>query len=204
MPRIAEARAAAAPSSLGQKARHGRILRAAFQLAEVNDLDQVQMQDVAKEAQVAIATLYRYFPSKTHLFVALLLRQIDRFAEMVPEPAPDLTPTQAVADLLIRAQRELLDRPGFASVLIDSVNAANAEIVTDAAMVDEAFSALILRSARLADPSESDLRVVRLLVLCWFGGLTTTLNGRTSVDDAEADLRRACDLLLVDLGRDER
>lgn len=204
MPRIAEARAAAAPSSLGQKARHGRILRAAFQLAEVNDLDQVQMQDVAKEAQVAIATLYRYFPSKTHLFVALLLRQIDRFAEMVPEPAPDLTLTQAVADLLIRAQRELLDRPGFASVLIDSVNAANAEIVTDAAMVDEAFSVLILRSARLADPSESDLRVVRLLVLCWFGGLTTTLNGRTSVDDAEADLRRACDLLLVDLGRDER
>lgn len=204
MPRIAEARAAAAPSSLGQKARHRRILRAAFQLAEVNDLDQVQMQDVAKAAQVAIATLYRYFPSKTHLFVALLLRQIDRFAEMVPEPTPDLTPTQAVADLLIRAQRELLDRPGFASVLIDSVNAANAEIVTDAAMVDEAFSALILRSARLADPSESDLRVVRLLVLCWFGGLTTTLNGRTSVDDAEADLRRACDLLLVDLGRVER
>jgi AcrR family transcriptional regulator len=204
MPRIAEARAAAAPSSLGQKARHRRILCAAFQLAEVNDLDQVQMQDVAKEAQVAIATLYRYFPSKTHLFVALLLRQIDRFAEMVPEPTPDLTPTQAVADLLIRAQRELLDRPGFASVLIDSVNAANAEIVTDAAMVDEAFSALILRSARLADPSESDQRVVRLLVLCWFGGLTMTLNGRTFVDDAEADLRRACDLLLVDLGRVER
>lgn len=109
-----------------------------------------------------------------------------------------------MADLLIRAQRELLDRPGFASVLIDSVNAANAEIVTDAAMVDEAFYALILRSARLADPSESDLRVVRLLVLCWFGGLTATLNGRTSVDDAEADLRRACDLLLVDLGRVER
>jgi hypothetical protein len=45
---------------------------------------------------------------------------------------------------------------------------------------------------------------VRLLVLCWFGGLTATLNGRTSVDDAEADLRRACDLLLVDLGRVER
>lgn len=204
MPRIAEARPAAEPSSDGQKARQRRILRAAAHLAEQEDLDQVQMQDVAREAKVAIATLYRYFPSKTHLFVALLRRQIDRFADVAPDLTAGLDPRQAVSEVLITAQRQLLLQPAFASVLIDSVNTANAEVVTDAAMVDNAFYDLILRAARLEHPSEGDRRAVRLLVLCWFGVLTTTLNGRMSVDDAETDFRRACDLLLADLGTGRR
>ena len=48
------------------------------------------MHDVAKDAGVAIATLYRYFPSKTHLFTALMGAQVERLAEVT-----DRRPTRA-------------------------------------------------------------------------------------------------------------
>ncbi len=203
MARIAEARTAAKPSSADQKERHRRIIRSAARLATEHDIDQVQMHDVAREAQVAIATLYRYFPSKTHLFVALLRRQIDRLAEVAPRPdagaSPDQSPTEAVADLLVVAQRQLLENPRFASAIIGAVNVANAEVVTDAAAVDRAFYDLVMRLARVESPTDEHLRAVRLLVQCWFGLLTTTLNGRLDPAVAEADIRRACQLLLVDV-----
>ncbi|MEO9220210.1 MAG: helix-turn-helix domain-containing protein, partial [Mycobacteriaceae bacterium] len=66
MARIAEGRVAAEPNSPDQRARQLRILRAAEQLGSECALDQVQMHEVAKRASVAVGTLYRYFPSKTH------------------------------------------------------------------------------------------------------------------------------------------
>ena len=56
MPRVGESRVPAEPSSAGQKARYRRILRAAARLGARDDLERVQMQDVAREAGVAIAT----------------------------------------------------------------------------------------------------------------------------------------------------
>lgn len=58
MPRIAEARPSAEPSSPGQKARYQRILRAAAaKHGAEHRLERVQMHDVAKEAGVAIAMM---------------------------------------------------------------------------------------------------------------------------------------------------
>ncbi|MBK8731187.1 MAG: TetR family transcriptional regulator [Tetrasphaera sp.] len=199
MARIAEARTAAEPSSLEQKERRSRIIRSAALLATESEFDQVQMQDVAREAKVAIATLYRYFPSKTHLFVALLRRQIGRLTEVMPDPEDGASPIDAVSELLVAAQRQLLERPKFASAIIGAVNVANAETVTDAAVIDRAFYELILRVAGIERATDEDTRAVRLLVQCWFGLLTTTLNGRLDPAVAEMDLRRACQLLLVDL-----
>ncbi len=81
MPRVAEARDAAEPSSAEQRARFARMLDAAAQLGAEKDLERVQMHEVAKLAGVAIGTLYRYFPSKTHLFVAVMVDQIDQMSE---------------------------------------------------------------------------------------------------------------------------
>ncbi|MEK8145910.1 helix-turn-helix domain-containing protein [Streptomyces sp. M10(2022)] len=61
MPRIAEARAGAEPSSPKQHARRRGILRAAADIAAETGLERVQMHEVAKSAGVAIGTLYRYF-----------------------------------------------------------------------------------------------------------------------------------------------
>ena len=48
------------------------MLLAAAQLGAQQGLDEVQMAQVADRAGVALGTLYRYYPSKHHLFAALL------------------------------------------------------------------------------------------------------------------------------------
>lgn len=197
MPRVAEARAAAEPSSEEQKARYRRILRAAARLGAEKGLDGMQMQDVAKEAGVAIATLYRYFPSKTHLFTSVLAEQVDRLEEVTPRPKPGQDPAHAVADLLVDASRQLLRRPLLANAMLQSNNSAHAATVHDSARIDDAFRDLILRTLGVDQPTEKDVRLVRLLEQCWYGVLMSTLNNRTSMPDAEREIELACELLLV-------
>src|SRR5690242_13024156 len=78
VPRLSDARPPAAPSSEGQKDRHQRMLRAAVKLGSRQDFERVQMQDIAAESEVAIATLYRYFPSKVHLFVGVMRNELEK------------------------------------------------------------------------------------------------------------------------------
>ncbi|MGW4094751.1 TetR/AcrR family transcriptional regulator [Nocardia sp. NPDC004750] len=52
--------------------RRRAILRAAARLGSERGLEHVQMSDVAASAGVALGTLYRYYPSKHHLFSGLL------------------------------------------------------------------------------------------------------------------------------------
>ena len=57
-----------------QRARRERILDAAVELAAEGGYDAVQMREVAERADVALGTLYRYFPSKVHLLVSAMGR----------------------------------------------------------------------------------------------------------------------------------
>jgi AcrR family transcriptional regulator len=64
----------------GQQERRDRIVRAAIALLEHGgEYDAIQMRDVAHEAGVALATVYRYFTSKEHLYAAALLEWAGNF-----------------------------------------------------------------------------------------------------------------------------
>lgn len=58
-------------------------MRATVDLMQTQSYDAVQMRDVVKAAEVAIATVYRYFKSKDHLLAAALLDWAERFPEDV-------------------------------------------------------------------------------------------------------------------------
>jgi len=197
VPRIAEVRAPAEPSSPEQRARHLRILRAAARMGAEKGLERVQMHEVAKEAGVAIATLYRYFPSKTHLFTAVLAEQVDRFGESLPRPEPGTTPEDAVGDVLVLASRHLLRRPALATAMLQSASSANAAAVADVGRIDLMFRKIVLRTLGVAEPTVTDVTLIRLLMQCWYGVLQMSLNGRASVTDTESDIRIACRLLLA-------
>ena len=64
--------------SAAQRERRKRILDATLALASKGGYDAVQMRTVAERADVALGTLYRYFPSKIHLLVAALAQELER------------------------------------------------------------------------------------------------------------------------------
>ncbi len=197
MPRIAEARVPAEPSSKLQWEKYRRMLDTATRLASENELERVQMHDVAKQAGIAIGTLYRYFPSKTHLFVGVLAREIDRLRNSFrASDGVSVAPEEAVARLSVQALRALMRRPLLASAMIRSINTAHVDRVVDSVRVDATFDAVVWEAARVAEPTESDIQLVRLLNQQWFGVLQSCLNGHVPEETAVADLELACRLLL--------
>jgi AcrR family transcriptional regulator len=66
-----------------QVARRQRIITAATELLEENELEAIQIRDVADRAGVALATMYRYFSSKDHLYAAAIVDWSSAFFERV-------------------------------------------------------------------------------------------------------------------------
>src|SRR5487761_625965 len=67
--------------SAAQRDRQKRILDATLALASKGGYEAVQMRAVAEQANVALGTLYRYFPSKIHLLVGALTEEMDQIQD---------------------------------------------------------------------------------------------------------------------------
>ncbi|KRA29515.1 MULTISPECIES: TetR family transcriptional regulator [unclassified Nocardioides] len=196
MPRIAEARQPAEPSSEEQKVRYRRILKAASKLGAQHGLERMQMADVAKEAGVAIATLYRYFPSKTDLFVAVLHGQVDNLSVVAAQVPGEEGHAAAVADVLIAAGRRLLERPQLATAMLQANNAAQLQGGREYTEANAAFHRVLLNALGVGEAVDEDLRMVRIIEQTWYGVLVSVLNGVINREQAEEDVRLAARLLL--------
>lgn len=196
MARIADVRPPASPVSKGQVARRDRILDAAAELGATADFDRVQMHEVAKDAGVAIGTVYRYFPSKTHLFTAVFEAQLGKFVEQLwPVGGQDVVTD--IGEVLVALSRELLRRPLLCSAMVQSTAASYTTDPSGYPDNDSALSHAILRTLGKSSPSEEDRSTIRLLVFSWWGVLISSLSRKTTVEQAEADMRLAARLLLA-------
>jgi len=103
------------PSS-AEEATRARILDASFACAGRFGLVRTTMADVAREARLSRQTVYRYFPSKHDLFMALVIREEEVLMTSVRaaiEPHRELRPAvEAAFRTILRAMRAhpLLDR----------------------------------------------------------------------------------------------
>src|SRR5215470_16718076 len=87
----------AAFSSAAQRERRQRIVDATLALASRGGYEAVQMRAVADRADVALGTLYRYFPSKIHLLVSGLAMEFDRTREkLARRPVPGEAPADRI------------------------------------------------------------------------------------------------------------
>lgn len=190
MARIAEARSPALPSTHDQQARRAAILKAAARLGRARPIDRIAAQEIAAEAGVALRTLYRYYPSKYHVFAAVLNARI---AEPAAPAESVADPATAVADLMAAACRNMLRYRHLAHAMITSTQAVRAR---SGATGDHAVRDLILATAGVDDPSADQIRVARLVEQVTFGVLTWTVGGELDTEQAVADVRLACQSLL--------
>src|SRR5436309_10986674 len=98
--------------SAAQRERRKRILDATLALASKGGYDAVQMRTVAERAEVALGTLYRYFPSKIHLLVSALVLEFEDIQEKIDrKPIPGDTATERTLFVLGRVTRVMQREP---------------------------------------------------------------------------------------------
>ncbi|WP_454788218.1 TetR family transcriptional regulator [Mycolicibacterium lutetiense] len=200
MPRIGEPRPAAEPSSEDQQERREAILRAAGVLGALRPMEQVQMQEVAKSAGVALGTLYRYFPSKTHLFLAVMADRVEGMQDGVHRRStPSGGAAERVFDVLRRATRTMLRQPHLSAAMLNSLNTADGAVVAEVGRIDQLVRTMLLDASGVKDPSPQQVSLVRLVQQTWHGILQSSLNGRMSAAEAQDSLKTACTLLLAAL-----
>jgi TetR/AcrR family transcriptional regulator, cholesterol catabolism regulator len=191
MPRIAERRPGAMPVTDEQQARRKAILKAAVRLGKAKEIDRISAQEIAGEAGVALRTLYRYYPSKHHVFAAVLTDRVESFDPPASRPADAGT---AVADFMARACQDMLRNKHLAHAMITSTQAVRAQ---SGPTGFHAMRDVILATAGIENPTDDQIRVARLVEQATFGVLTWTVGGELDPKQAIADIRLACHLLLA-------
>lgn len=190
MPRQSQNREPAVPTSPSQVERYRAILRATRELTMAKGEDAVQMQEVAQAAGVALNTLYRYFPSKSHLYASALADELEQLRDRMQSRrrGSRRSPEEAVLGVIESATEALLSRPRLASAMLHAVNGTAVGGSTDAARVDEAMRAAVLQAAGIEEPTDGDQRMVYVILLGWSAALTAVLNGRLDRDEARPQL----------------
>ncbi len=112
-----------------QQERRDRMLEATAELAQQGGWDAVQMREVAQRSDVALGTLYRYFPSKEFLLVSVMLSDIEGLADrLAVRPPEGEDPVERVIDVLRRANRALQREPQVTIAMIRALVSGNQDI----------------------------------------------------------------------------
>ncbi|MBZ6102121.1 TetR family transcriptional regulator [Streptomyces olivaceus] len=200
-------RPAAPPLTERQRERRRRILRATARLAGRGGYEAVQMREVAESSQVALGTLYRYFPSKVHLLVATMQDRLERLHDTLRESPPTgETAADRVAQTLMRAFGALQREPRLAEAMTRALTFADRGVSPEVDQVSRQTTAIVLDAmGGPEDPTPEQLSAVRVIEHTWLSTLITWLAGRTSLDQVRVDIETVCRLLdLTETGRGEQ
>jgi AcrR family transcriptional regulator len=177
------------------------MLEATVELASEGGFDAVQMREVSERADVALGTLYRYFPSKIHLLVATLRWRFEaQEAQASARAVPGDTPHERVMFVLRRLTRGLQQEERLTEALVRAFMFADASVSDEIRAVGGHLSGMISRAVA-GDPDHAEATgeeaaVIRIITDVWLAALVAWVNGRASVEDVERSLDVAVGLLL--------
>lgn len=108
------------PSQARGAAKFEKILDAAHSLIEEQGVDEFSLVDVAKKAGVATGSAYHFFPNLEAIFIALVERYDQAFAEIVSEPieVSAVNSWQDILELQFENSRQFINANPPALILI--------------------------------------------------------------------------------------
>lgn len=187
--------------SAAQRDRRKRILDATYQLARDGGFDAVQMRAVADRADVALGTLYRYFPSKIHLLVSALGRTFEQSeAALRGRPVPGDTAADRVIHVLKRTTRGLQGDPHLTEALTRAFMFADASVAAEIRQVGRLLISMLTRAMYPEghEVTEEDVQIARVIGDVWLSALVGWVTGRSSAVETAQQLEVAVRLLLRD------
>ncbi|WP_398694873.1 TetR family transcriptional regulator [Streptomonospora wellingtoniae] len=193
--------------SRSQNQRRKRIVQTAAALALRGGVEAMQMRAVAERAGVALGTLYRYFPSKMDLVVAVVTEELDLLESSIGRRPPTAeTAAGRAVDVLMRATRGLMREPELADALVRSLIMSEAKTELGARITDllwRVATGAALSGGQDAGPAEppdrTDAAYVRVASLAsvWIFELLELLKGDRDLDEVQRRMEIAAEPLLA-------
>lgn len=190
--------------SSAQRERRKRILDATYELAKSGGFDAVQMRAVAEHADVALGTLYRYFPSKIHLLVSALGRQFDDAAARLHErEIPGDNQADRVLWVLKRMARGMQGDPKLTEALTRAFMFADSSVANEIHVVGMAMTSIVTHAMHGGVPADDaltdeDVAIARVIGDVWLSALVAWVTGRSTAAETAAHMETAVHLILRD------
>jgi AcrR family transcriptional regulator len=184
-----------------QAARRQRVLVAALRLGSEGGYDAVQMRDVAASAEVALGTIYRYFPSKDALLAAAMVEWMEDLERRVSQRAPSGdTTTERVYDVLRRAIGTMERQPKLAEAVITALTSDDREAGSASAATTDVMLRVLLRAFPDDVDAQTEAAIAKVLGHVWFSCLIAWSNGVGDLGWVATELETACHVLCDHLG----
>jgi AcrR family transcriptional regulator len=183
--------------SAAQRERRKRILDATLTLASKGGYDAVQMREVADRADVALGTLYRYFPSKIHLLVSALASEFDRTKERLGRrPVPGNTPADRIIYVLDKVTRSMQREPLLTEAMTRAFMFADPSAAAEVNAVAALMENILTDAMHDGDPTPDERAIARVIGDVWLSNLVAWVTRRASAGDVTRQLELAARLLL--------
>jgi AcrR family transcriptional regulator len=184
-------------ASAAQRERRKRILDATLALASKGGYDAVQMRTVAEQANVALGTLYRYFPSKIHLLVSGLAREFERTQEKLDRAViPGDTPAERMLYVLSRMTRFMQRDPMLAEAMTRAFMFADPSAAAEVNQVAQLMERMLTRAIHEGEPTADEAAIARIIGDVWLSNLVAWVTRRASWNDVSHHLELAARMLL--------
>ena len=183
--------------SAAQRDRRRRILDATLSLASKGGYDAVQMRAVAEKAEVALGTLYRYFPSKIHLLVSALAIEFDRIQEGLDRTTiPGETSYERTLYVLGRVTRVMQREPQLTEAMTRAFLFADPSAAAEVNIVGLKMEHMFTKAMHDDEPSPDDKAIARVIGDVWLANLVAWVTRRASANDVINHLELATRLLV--------
>lgn len=183
--------------SAAQRDRRRRILEATLALASKGGYDAVQMRTVAERADVALGTLYRYFPSKIHLLVSALALEFERTQDKLDRAVnPGKTPYERTMFVLGRVTRIMQREPQLTEAMTRAFMFADPSAATEVNTVASLMVDMFARAMHDGEPTADERAIARVLGDVWLSNLVAWVTRRASANEVTEHLELAVRLLV--------
>ena len=166
--------------------RRGVILDAALIVAAAGGYEAVQM-----------GTVYRYFPSKTHLLASAVIRQFQRLDAACDWPVSGTTRQQRLNQLTARLHDEWRRAPLLTEAMIRTFVVANATAATEVIQAATVIERLLARTLGDGRVSTYDQQVAGLIADIWLAKLMASIGQRASATETRDRIERATQRILT-------
>jgi AcrR family transcriptional regulator len=183
--------------SAAQRERRRRIIDATLTLASKGGYDAVQMREVAERADVALGTLYRYFPSKIHLLVSALASEFERTREKLDKrPVQGDTPAERIIYVLNLVTGNMQREPLLTEAITRAFMFADPSAATEVNAVAALMEQMLTDAMHDGEPTGDERAIARVIGDVWLSNLVAWVTRRASASDVTRQLELAARLLL--------